>query len=67
MNRSNPRVIIRYRNDAHVLDGPRFKEPRPTIRPMLDSGMQTARVRVKEFPHSRVDTGRRKMTFVSVR
>jgi hypothetical protein len=44
MNRSNPRVIIRYRNDAHVLEGPRFREPGPTVRLMLDSGMQTARV-----------------------
>jgi hypothetical protein len=28
------------------LDGPRFREPGPEIRLLLDSGMQTTRVRV---------------------
>lgn len=34
---------------------------------MLDSGMPTARVRVIQTPHSRFGTGRRKVSFVSVR
>jgi hypothetical protein len=64
MNRSSLRVIIRYRNEAHVLDGPRFREPGLTIRLiMLDSGMQTARVRVIQNPHRRVGTDRRKISF----
>jgi hypothetical protein len=50
------------------LDGPRFREPGPTIRLMLDSGMQTARVRVVQNPHSRFGTGQAEnVLFVSVR
>jgi hypothetical protein len=49
------------------LDGPRFREPGPEIRLLLDSGMQTTRVRVIQNHTTGLAPAGGKRLFVSVR